>query len=167
MTELRTDIPLDEVRKAVAEHVRQAGQTDVFTARHNAAQVLGFDGSGWGRDFNKAYEKFRGQVRVALNELAAVGTIRKVGGGETAPSGNKLARNEAKYYTPEEWDRIEQREAERQQERAAETGRRLAVERRLSALVLPPIVTSGGRVALRLDHWEILLDLAEKGAGRG
>lgn len=167
MTDLRTDIPMDEVRAAVAEHVRQAGQTDVFTARHKAGAVLGFDNSGFGRDYNRAYEKFRGQVRTALNELAAAGTVRKAGGGEVAPDGNKLARNEARYYTPEEWHRIEQREAERREARVAETGRRKAVERRLSALVLPPIVTSGGRIALQTEHWEILLDLAEKGAGRG
>ena len=163
---LRLDIPLEEVRAAVAEYVKEVGYTESWTTASQLASRLRLDRNATGYEAVSAWDLFSGRVSRELNRLAAAGELVKVGGGELMPSGNRLSRNESRYYTRDRYEADARQAAERARQLDVAREHREAILARLRALVLPPSVTGGGRITLDYDHWDILLDLAEKGAQR-
>jgi hypothetical protein len=162
---LRTDVPLSEVREAVAAYAKGADyDIEPWLAARQVAAAVRFDLNATGREASRAWERLRRQVSAELNKLAAAGELVKVGGGELTPRGQRLARNESRFYTPAGHEAAARRAADFAAGQAADRDHREAICARLRALVIPPNLTGGGRIGLDLDHWDILLDLAEKGA---
>jgi len=173
MTEgLRIDVTLAEVRAAVAEYVKEAGAEagreyiDPWTAARRVASLVRFDLGKGGREAEHAWERLRRQVAAELNRLAATGTLVKVASGEMTPDGRRMPGNQSRFYTHAGYEHAARRAADFAAEQSARRDHAEAICARLRALVIPPDLTGGGRIVLELDHWDILLDLAEKGAGR-
>jgi hypothetical protein len=162
---LRTDIPLAEIREAVAEYVKDPGAyIEPWMAARQVAGLVRFDLSGTDRGTTRAWERLRRQVSAELNKLAEAGTLVKVGAGELTPGGQRVRGNESRFYTPAGYEAAARRAADFAAERSAVRDHREAICTRLRALFIPPSLTGGGHIDLDPDHWDILLDLAEKGA---
>jgi hypothetical protein len=168
MTEgLRIDVPLAEVKAAVAEHVKGAETyIDPWTAARQVASAVGFDLGRSGREAEHAWDRLRRRVTAELNGMALAGALVKVGSGELTPDGRRLAKNQSRFYTRAGYEKSARRAADFAAEQSARRDHAEAVCARLRALILPPNVAGLDRVYLDLDHWDILLDLAEKGAGK-
>jgi hypothetical protein len=108
-----------------------------------------------------ALRRFQGQVARSLNALARDGVLRKVGRGDRGPDGGWNRRNEACYYTPEEWDAAAARAAKHEAAAKAEEDRWAAIYDRLVALGIFPGGNRGEPVHLVVPEWSNLLDMAE------
>ena len=168
MSELRLDVPLAEVRSAVAAYVKStdADWAEPWTAALQVATAVRFDSWATGHEAEHARDRLRRQVSAELNKLAEAGELVKVGGGEMTPDGRRLPRNASRFYTHGGYKRAARRAADLAAEQAASRDHAEAICARLRGLVLPASLTGSGRITLDLDHWDILLDLAEKGAQR-
>jgi hypothetical protein len=108
------------------------------------------------RRLYRAVERFDAQVMRAFNELAAEGTLVKIGRGERNPSGQTLG-NEAEFYTPTAHAQAVGDRARALQARAAERERWERVYDRLSDAGLAPVSDRGRPVELPLPVWDELL----------
>jgi hypothetical protein len=168
MTEgLRIDVPLADVRAATAAYVKEAETyIDPWTAARRVASAVRFDLGRGGREAEHAWERLRRQVAAELNRLAATGTLVKVSAGELTPDGRRMPGNQSRFYTHAGYEHAARRAADHAAAQSARRDHAEAVCARLRALCIPANLAGWDRVSLDLDHWDILLDLAEKGAGR-
>jgi hypothetical protein len=135
-------IPLETVRRATEQALRESGVLQSATASMAVAKILLGDANYYGDTFN-------GRVIRWLEQMTERGEAVKEGR-------RKYRRNYATYETPEHAAERQRLNAERDRQLAENSARLAAIDQRLNALGLN--VTRH----LTLDDWEALLALAEK-----
>ena len=170
----RAEIPFAEVDAAV--HACKTASADgvfhVDTAMiRDIAERVGFDQreTQYPWQAGKAWDRFAGQIKRALDKMASANggcLLRKAGAGTTGPDGREVYRDQVRWYTPDAWAAAERAAADQAAADQAADQHRGRVRGRLAALGI--IATSSGRedVAVTLDSWDALLDLAEGGLTR-
>ncbi len=108
-----------------------------------------------------ARHRFEGQVDRALNGLARDGTLRKVGAGTRAPTGQVTGQHEAWFFTPEAWDEAAARTAERRKDTDLAAQRAKDITGQLAQLGMIFQTWHDGLPKLDLESWEGLLELVQ------
>lgn len=108
-----------------------------------------------------ARQRFEGQVNRALNGLARDGTLRKVGAGTRAPTGQMTGQHEAWFFTPEAWDEAEARTAERRKDTDLAAQRAKDITDQLARMGMIFETWHDGLPKLDAGVWEDLLELVQ------
>jgi hypothetical protein len=143
-----------DVLAKVRELALEEGTTEPWRMINSVRSPLGLDFSsnGYHREYAKAEDTFKNQVRRALNALADDGTLMKTSAG----------RSNVVYRTPSEHARHLQEQADAQASRKAGQDRTAAQVSRLAAFGITAKVQFG-EPSLGSDQLDHLMDLAAKG----
>lgn len=151
---MRSAAEFPEVVEAVRAHASGCGhaiQADwqLFVP---LAESLDFSVAQHTHDERAATEKFTGQVRRALNKLAADGTLVKQSDGHTA-----------RFYTPDALARHQDEQQRREAEQQALAVRVRDLRGRFRELGITGVsFSSNGRLTMDLDVATALVELAER-----
>jgi hypothetical protein len=145
---------VEATRTAILDYIGEHGLCiETWRAEHVVARQFGHDG------YYHPGAKFAGQVKRALNQLAADGVLVKVGRGEQYPSGSTAWVHPA-YFTPESFAEAERRATESQDAEDAEQARWDRVSAILTAQGFEHTPGSVGEgsvlIAATLEAWEAL-----------
>jgi hypothetical protein len=142
-----------DVLAKVRELALAEGTTEPWRMINSAQEPLGLDFSSnsYHREYVKAEETYKGQVRRALNALADEGTLVKM-----------VARNNVVYRTPALHAAHVQEQADANAARQSRKDRTAAQVYRLAAFGITAS-TQFGEVKLGPDQLDHLMDLAAKG----
>jgi hypothetical protein len=143
-----------DVLAKVRELALAEGTSEPWRMINSAQEPLGLDFSsnGYRREYVKAEETYKGQVRRALNALADEGTLVKTAAG----------RNNVVYRTPALHAAHLQEQADANAARQSRKDRTAAQVYRLAAFGITAS-TQFGEVKLGPDQLDHLMDLAAKG----
>jgi hypothetical protein len=131
---------LAAVRDAAREYVASEGDTDVNHAIGALSRRLGVPLSPRTSSEWKLYDRFRGQVRSALNQLAEAGELRKVGKDRTGPDGYEFTYgSDPHYYTPAAYEKAKVMDRQTRAQRDFERRRNEQLWDDLEALGYPPL----------------------------
>lgn len=126
-------------------------------------RLAGFDVFGvrnsWDR--TRAEDKFSGQVKRALDKVAAEGALVRIGKNQTLPTGGWSSG--VHYFTPAAAEQADRERQEREAGREAERARWTALHEALAALGFENCRHTSDGLVLDLDRWEKLVQLARQG----
>lgn len=152
------------VRRYVDEQDGEVRLTSAYMALARTCRIQANPASGWEQQM---WARFRGQVRRALERLAADGTLVKVGRTGKGPDGYRFTAmftGDPRYLTPAAYEAAKDRDAAAGAERARTWCRWSVLWDKLEALGYHPLGTEadgrGKEVHLGLDDWEALVHLA-------
>jgi hypothetical protein len=165
----RTEVTAAEIRDAIPGYLAEHdGALELWRAYDGLRRQLGLD---WPQTSRSAQLqlRFNGQVRRALDAMAASGELRKVGLEGTGPDGYQFDRHgaEPRYFTPGAYKRAVQLDKDAKATRQDVQERWQVIHARLAALGVAS--TEPGATAqyviseephLSQHDWERLLELA-------
>jgi hypothetical protein len=131
---------LAAIRDAAREYVASEGGTDVNHSIGALSRRLGVPLSPRTSSEWKLYDRFRGQVRSALNQLAEAGELCKVGKDRTGPEGYQFTYgSDPHYYTPAAYEQAKTDDRAVRAQRDFERERNERLWDDLEALGYPPL----------------------------
>jgi hypothetical protein len=145
------------VKAAVASWMDEAGDAELYETCGGVTQILDLAPSLAGRTGERDRERFKGQVKRALDQLAGEGTLVKVGQGDLPPTG-LTALDRPRWYTPAKLGAVKQAASLYADQLADQARRWEAVHAALTQAGYDPLTPATGPAMLALDGWERLAE---------